>query len=418
MSRDDVGSDRPIDGMEHRVQPSELRTRLAFLELGEDDRERLKALDERLHDVREQFVEGFYAHLFKFESTAKFLQDPELVERLKRAQVAHLDAMLAADWQEEHLERCFRVGDVHARVGISPQIFLGAYNQYLKFCMEVLVADEGGGAMHECAAMMRSVQKAVLLDIGLTLDAYFSRTTANLRRALDLVYQANAELRQFAQLTSHDLKTPLATMVNLCDEALDEFQQQIPGEAAKLIVAARNRALRMSSTIDELLQSSLSLHEEQTPEAVPVREVLSETIELLRPLLEQKKIELTLPPRMPAVRGNRVRLREVLFNLLSNAIKYNDKTAGKIVVSSLNDGKTCTISISDNGPGIPREDLTRIFVPFRRLGVHRDVPGSGLGLYFAKTLVEQQGGRIWADSQHGQGSTFHISMALANQDAT
>ena len=109
---------------------------------------------------------------------------------------------------------------------------------------------------------MRSLQKAVFLDISLTLEAYFTQATQSLRRALDLIYQANLELRQFAQLTSHDLKTPLATMANLCDEALDEFGDQMPAEAAKLIDSARMRAFRMSTTIDELLSSTMSLHSE------------------------------------------------------------------------------------------------------------------------------------------------------------
>jgi signal transduction histidine kinase len=257
------------------------------------------------------------------------------------------------------------------------------------------------------------VQKAVFFDIGLTLEAYFARMTANLRRALDLVYQANAELRQFAQLTSHDLKTPLATMVNLCDEALDEFGREIPGEAGKLIQAARNRALRMSATIDDLLQSAISMHEEQTQEALSPEPVLLETVELLRPLMEQKNIAIALPESMPLVRADRVRLREVFFNLLSNAIKYNDKSSGQIIVRAVTDERHCTISIIDNGPGIPPHELTRIFVPFRRLDAHRDTPGSGLGLYFAKTLVEQQGGKIWAESKPGQGSAFHIRLSLA-----
>jgi signal transduction histidine kinase len=88
---------------------------------------------------------------------------------------------------------------------------------------------------------------------------------------------------------------------------------------------------------------------------------------------------------MPVVRADRVRLREVLFNLLSNAVKYNDKSAGRIVVSATADDRHCTISISDNGPGIPPHELKRIFVPFRRLDAHRDTPGSGMSGYRCPT---------------------------------
>ena len=103
-----------------------------------------------------------------------------------------------------------------------------------------------------------SLLKVIFLDIGLTLDAYSEQATHGLRQALELLLKANAELRQFAHLTSHDLKTPLATVANLCDETIDEFGAEMPQEARKLIEAVRNRVFRMSATIDDLLSSTIS----------------------------------------------------------------------------------------------------------------------------------------------------------------
>jgi signal transduction histidine kinase len=74
--------------------------------------------------------------------------------------------------------------------------------------------------------------------------------------------------------------------------------------------------------------------------------------------------------------------------------------------------------VADNGPGIPPDELERVFVPFRRLPRHRDRPGSGLGLYFAKTLVEQQGGRIWAESKPGQGAKFYVRLRRGGERKT
>ena len=123
-------------------------------------------------------------------------------------------------------------------------MFLGAYNQYLQFCFRRLVPTDNP-ALQEIAERMLSLLKVVLLDIGLTLDAYFLQATQNLREALDLVFQANAELRQFAQFTSHDLKTPLATVANLCDEVLDEFAEDLPPDACQLIDKGRGSAFSM-----------------------------------------------------------------------------------------------------------------------------------------------------------------------------
>jgi signal transduction histidine kinase len=393
-----------------------LERRLQFLEMDETDRERLRAMSADLKASGPEFVEVFYRHLFEFEETRRFLHDPALVERLKRAQQAHLESMLDADWSAAYLEQRFRVGDVHAQTGISPQMFLGAYNQYLQFCVRHISVDSTG-EVRQFAEQIVSLQKAVFFDIGLTLEAYFIQATQRLRKALELVYQANAELRQFAQLTSHDLKTPLATVANLCDEAIDEFGEQMPAEAVNLIETARKRAFRMSTTIDELLSSTISLHQENDLETASSQQAIAEAVDQVRPLLEQKQIELTLADDLPRVWGDRVRIREVFYNLLSNAVKFIDKRPGIIDVSCKVRDDECIFAIADNGTGIPAEELARVFVPFRRLPTHREIPGSGLGLYFAKTIVEQQHGRIWVESQWGRGSCFYVLLKLADHPA-
>ncbi len=408
-------SARPGDDKNAAPHPSEitdLARRLAFLDIDESDRQRLRELAPHLQSSAVAFVDTFYRHLFAFEETARFLQDPKLVTRLKESQQSHLESMLQADWNQSYVDRRYRVGDVHAQVGISPQVFLGAYNQYLLFCMRRLVSPDDQ-AMQAYAEQVQSLQKAVFLDISLTLEAYFTQATQSLRHALDLIYQANTELRQFAQLTSHDLKTPLATMVNLCDEALDEFRTDMPAEAAKLIELARNRAFRMSITIDELLSSTMSLHSDDAQGEAESDQALAEAVDRVRPLLEQKKIALTIAEGLPRVLGDRVRIREVFYNLLSNAIKFSDKPNSRIVVGCKLRGDECIFSIQDNGSGIPAEELARVFVPFRRLPAHREIPGSGLGLYFVKTMVEQQAGRIWVESEVGKGSCFYVLLKRA-----
>ena len=385
---------------------ADISSQLSFLEMGDDDRDRLRSIRPLLTAAGKEFVEAFYRHLFRFDETAKFLRDPILVERLKEAQQSHLESMLDASWDDNYVERRRRVGDKHAQVGINPQIFLGAYNQYLQFCFQRLANAEDLDKSDFIRSIL-SLLKAVFFDIGLTLDAYFLEATQKLRRALDLVFSTNAELRQFAQLTTHDLKTPLATMANLCDEAVDEFGDQMPAGARELIEAAKSRAFRMSQTIDELLSTTLA-GESKTREVFASDLVVSQAADIIRPVLEEKGIDLAIAMPLPLVKGDPIRFREAIYNLLSNAAKYIDKESGRIDVSATVNGTECIFCVADNGPGIPAEELQRIFVPFRRLPMHRDRPGSGLGLYFTKNLVEQQSGRIWAESELGKGSRFYI----------
>jgi len=336
-----------------------------------------------------------------------------LVDRLKQLQRAHLESMLEARWDEAYVERRRRVGQTHADVGIDPAVFLGAYNQYVQLCFRRFAPGLQATHRPELERLL-AVLKAVFLDVGLTLEAYFQQSTQTLRRALDMYWNANAELKQFAQLTSHDLKTPLATVANLCDEALDEFGSQMPAEARKLVEAARQRTFRMSDMIDELLTSAVPVEGLDVEEVVATGAVLSEAIDRLKPTFEAKAISLTIADPIPHVWGNRIWLREAFYNVLANAAKFIDKNPKRINIDVESKADDCIISICDNGPGIPREELQRIFVPFRRLPAHRNLPGSGLGLYFTHSLIEHQGGKVWAESEVGQGTCFYFALRRAS----
>lgn len=386
-----------------------LQRRLEFLNLTEEDAVRLRALIPLYQEFADDFVNVFYGHLFAFPETASFLRDEATVARLKELQVEHLQTMLEARWDEEFEHRRNRVGLAHARVGVSMDFLLGAYNQYGQYWAQRL-AEREELDREPLVLTLQSLWKAILLDIGLTTDAYIDGATQSLRQALDLFWRANVELRHFAELASHDLKTPLATVTNLCDEVVDEFGEQMPAEAVELVERASSRAYRMSKMLDELLAKTAP-HEHPSMDApVSVQEPLLEAVDRVQPLLKEKHVQLSLPDSYPQVRGDTVRLREVFYNLLSNAAKYIDKDQGKIDVSTVSQDDACVIAIRDNGPGIPHEELERIFSAFRRLPAHRSQPGSGLGLYFAKNLVEQQGGKIWAESLPGEGSCFYVSL--------
>lgn len=392
--------------------PIDPQRQLDFLQISESDVQRLRAMADDFGEWADDFVESFYRHLFAFEETARFLQAPETVARLKRSQREHLKSMLEAEWNADYYRQRRQVGHAHAEVGVDPQYFLGGFNQYVQYSLEKLAekqAQDVAAFKDQAAALL----KAVFLDISLTLDAYFAQSTRNLRKALDMFWRANAELRQFAQLTSHDLKTPLATVANLCDEALDEFGDEMPAPAKELVAAAKDRTFRMSRMIDELLASSLPQESETELDEVSSQEALEQALETTRPLLAESGVEVQVAQPLPWVRGNKVRLREAFAHLLSNAAKFIDRRPGRLAVEWLEGDGHCVIMFVDNGPGIPPEERERIFAPFRRLPMHRDRPGSGLGLYFAKNLITQQGGRIWVASTPGEGSRFCVQLASA-----
>ena len=386
-----------------------LAARLAFLQISEDDQRRVRALAPAFRAFMDEFVERFYDHLFSFPATAAFLQDPELVVRLKTLQKRYFECLLEANLRPEYVEERRRIGEVHAAVGLEPQWFLGAFNQYVQHCFKYFATLPGQDLTQYVAGTL-SLVKFILLDIGLSLDAYFASSTEKLRRALELYEQSNTELSEFAHLVSHDLKTPLATVSGLCEEFIDEFGAQVPAEARQLIAAAHNRTMKMKGMIDELLSVSAAAAQPVQRSRASSRALLDEVIDRVRQEIGDRAIQLEVPHQMPEIFVHPGRFRETFYQLLSNAVKFMDKEPGFVGVSVQTIGAEHVFCVADNGPGIAASDQAKVFAPFQRLPEHRDQAGSGLGLYFVRRMVEQRGGRVWVESRPGEGSKFYVSI--------
>jgi len=124
-----------------------------------------------------------------------------------------------------------------------------------------------------------------------------------------------------------------------------------------------------------------------------------------------REIYLSFADDAPQVWADAAQLREVFANLLSNAVRYLDKEPGRVDISWRADGDSYIFSVTDNGPGIPDGIQARIFEPFVRGSVgEKDLSGTGLGLYFVKTIVEQAGGRVGVESTPGKGSRFWFTV--------
>lgn len=150
-------------------------------------------------------------------------------------------------------------------------------------------------------------------------------------------------------------------------------------------------------------------------EPVPLNEVVRESLGLVRPLAAQRAIHLVTPELDPGwhALADRQRLKQVLLNLLSNAVKYN-RPRGKVQLDcSRSDAGALVIEVADTGPGIPSDQMDRLFSPFERLGAEQTaVEGTGLGLALSKRLVEAMGGTIGVRSSEGAGSRFTIELAM------
>jgi signal transduction histidine kinase len=217
---------------------------------------------------------------------------------------------------------------------------------------------------------------------------------------------------EFLAIVSHDLRNPLNNISIAAQNLLEE-----PKDIKELASSINRSAGEMLRLIEDLLDveriaaGKLTLHCEQHD----VSEIIKQAVEELQKAAAFKGISLRAEPR--DVNGyvvcDRSRVMQVLSNLIENAIKFTP-AKGQVCVSCQRtgpQGKEVQVSVSDNGEGIAPEKIKTIFERFSQI-YDKDRRGLGLGLYIAKMLVEEHGGRIWIDSKLGEGSTFHFTIPL------
>jgi PAS domain S-box-containing protein len=234
--------------------------------------------------------------------------------------------------------------------------------------------------------------------------------TERIRRGRKLE-QLNLDLQAFAHTLSHDLKSPLsnaygyaATIERLASEHLDTFSR----EGVRIIKSSLEN---MSAIIDGMLAYTRMGNAPEEDRVVDLRMMAEEILEELARGGKLERTSCIIRPGLPVVSGDPTRLRQVLGNLVSNAVKFGvEGRETQVEVGYLASSWQNTVYVRDNGRGIEKENLQKVFQPLERAGMGRDVPGHGLGLAIVQRAVESWGGRVWVESEPGRGSTFSFTL--------
>jgi two-component system phosphate regulon sensor histidine kinase PhoR len=220
--------------------------------------------------------------------------------------------------------------------------------------------------------------------------------------------------RDFVSNLSHELRTPLASLKALT-ETLNEGALEDPPAARRFLSRIETEVDALTQMVQELLELTRIESGQVALELQPVapEELLQTTAERMRLQAERAGLALRLecPRGLPKVRADASRLEQVLVNLIHNAVKFT-RPGGEVVLSAQAEGDFVRFAVRDSGVGIPEEDLPRIFERFYRVDRSRSGSGTGLGLSIARHIVEAHGGRIWAESLEGQGSTFYFTIPV------
>jgi len=237
---------------------------------------------------------------------------------------------------------------------------------------------------------------------------------------------------EFISTASHEMRTPVAAIEGYLALAMNQNVSTIDGKARSYLEKAHESTRHLGNLFKDLLTAAKSEDGRLTnhPEVVEVNSLLEKISEDLRFSAEEKGLKMvytTAGEDETRISVNRVaplyyihvdpeRMREVVTNLITNAIKFTEE--GQITIGLRANQESVQITIADTGYGIPKDDIDHLFQKFYRVdnSATRTIGGTGLGLFISRNIVEMYKGRIWVDSEIGEGSTFYINLPRLSKD--
>lgn len=282
-------------------------------------------------------------------------------------------------------------------------------------CLNIIYIKPDNGGTHQVIAVIQDVSVRKHLEHGIR---HYSKQLEHAKHELNLAYEkameASEAKSEFLSHMSHELRTPLNGILGFAQILEMDGEESLTDDQLRNVKEIINAGNHLLDLINEILDLAkiergkldLSLEE------INLHEVIASCLSLIEPLARKRQIEIInkFNGNTYIVYADRKRLKQVLLNLLSNAVKYN-RDKGSITLSSrLVDEQRIRININDTGPGMSREQLEKIFVPFERLDNRNYVDGVGIGLAITKRLIELMDGSVGVDSKIGEGSNFWLEL--------
>jgi len=227
--------------------------------------------------------------------------------------------------------------------------------------------------------------------------------------------RSNAELKKFAYVASHDLQEPLNQVANYVQLLEMRYHEELDEDAKEFINFTVEGVSLMQTLIDDVLAYSKVDMQAIDFELTEVNTALQRALTNLRGRVAETKAVITYE-EMPSIMADSTRLMQLFQNLIGNAIKFRSDKSPEIHIAASRLEDDWLFSVRDNGIGIDPQFSDRIFVIFQRLHTRDEYPGTGMGLAICKKIVECHRGRIWVESQPGEGATFYFTIPVRGRD--
>ena len=278
---------------------------------------------------------------------------------------------------------------------------------------------KGGGLLKDRVELLhpeRAVYQRVVAPVRDATDGLIGY----LLQYRDVTREAELERMksEFVSVVSHELRTPMTSIKTSLALVLAGAAGALEQSAQELLEIAARNADRLIVLVNDLLDLSQieAGHVRLKPEPVMLRDAIVASVEMVGAFAAERGVALAIRPSEPQIQVTAVRDRliQVMVNLLSNAVKFSPRDT-RVQVQWWHENRVATIEVSDQGLGIPPDKIESVFEPFTQLAaaITRDQGGAGLGLTISRGIVQALGGRIWAESEPGNGSRFYVSLPLS-----
>jgi len=256
----------------------------------------------------------------------------------------------------------------------------------------------------------RDAAEAEIRTLNEDLENRVEQRTAELQEMNEQLTRSNEDLSRFAHVASHDLQEPLRTVASYAGLLEHRYGSRLEGDSGLYLNMIISGAKRMQNQVQDLLRYSRTDAQKLRHETFSLSAVLAEVKDDLTAAIEERNAEIKVGP-LPKIRADRTKVLQVLENLITNALKFSKPDVPPAIeINVTAEANQWLVTVSDNGIGFEPEFGEKIFVIFQRLHSVGTYPGTGIGLAICKRIVEAHGGRIWATSAPGVGSTFSFTL--------
>jgi light-regulated signal transduction histidine kinase (bacteriophytochrome) len=230
----------------------------------------------------------------------------------------------------------------------------------------------------------------------------------DLKKLNKKLIESNKELEQFAYVASHDLQEPLRMVSSFLQLLEKKYKSQLDEAAHQYIHFAVDGSERMKTLINDLLKFSRVGTTVEEISEVDCNLLIKNVIKVYEEKINESGAKINVN-KLPVVRANKTQVEQLFQNLIGNALKYRGNDVPCIEIGASDQAAGWVFYIKDNGIGIEKKFYDKVFVIFQRLHGKNEYGGTGIGLAICKKIVERHGGKIWIESEPGNGTTFYFN---------